>query len=113
MRELDIAAKTGRKFKATTDSKHNLQMAENLLDREFVQDAPNRVWVSDITYVPSREGWLYLATILDLSSRRIVGWTMGARTTKALVIDALAIGCPTAITAGTFAPQRPRQPVRQ
>jgi len=89
MRELDIAAKTRRKFKATTNSKHDLPVAANLLDRAFDQDAPNRVWVSDITYVPTREGWLYLATVLDLFSRKIVGWSMGARMTKSLVIDAL------------------------
>ena len=63
MRELDIAAKTRRKFKATTNSKHNLPVAENLLDRKFIQDAPNRVWVSDITYVPTRAGWLCFPSI--------------------------------------------------
>jgi len=89
MRELDIAAKTRRKFKATTNSKHDLPVAENLLDRAFDQDAPNRVWVSDITYISTREGWLYLATVMDLFSRKIVGWAMGARMTKTLVIDAL------------------------
>jgi len=89
MRELDIAAKTRRKFKATTNSKHDLPVAENLLNRAFDQDAPNRVWVSDITFIPTREGWLYLATVMDLFSRKIVGWAMGARMTKTLVIDAL------------------------
>jgi putative transposase len=89
MRELDLAAKTRRKFKATTNSKHNLPVAENLLDRMFIQDAPNRVWVSDITYIRTREGWLYLATVMDLFSRKIVGWAMGPRMTKALAIQAL------------------------
>jgi transposase InsO family protein len=70
MGELDIAAKTCWKFKATTNSKHDLPVADNLLNRAFAQDAPNRVWVSDITYVPTREGWLYLATVLDLFSWR-------------------------------------------
>jgi len=89
MRELDIMAKTRRKFKATTNSKHDLPVAENLLNRAFHQEAPNRVWVSDITYVPTREGWLYLATVLDLFSRKIVGWAMAGKMTTSLVIDAL------------------------
>ena len=89
MRENDIAAKSKRKFKHTTDSNHEFPIAENLLDREFTQSEPNRVWVSDITYVPTREGWLYLATVLDLFSRRIVGWAMSHRIDRQLALDAL------------------------
>lgn len=76
MRENDIAAKTVKKFRHTTDSNHKFKVAENLLDREFEQSETNRVWVSDITYIPTREGWLYLATVQDLASRKIVGWSM-------------------------------------
>jgi transposase InsO family protein len=89
MRENDIVAKRRRKFKVTTDSKHCLPVAENLLDRQFTVTAPNRVWVSDITYIPPWEGWLYLATVQDLFSRKIVGWSMQPRMTRQLVIDAL------------------------
>lgn len=76
----------------TTDSSHGLPVAENKLARAFERTAPNQVWVSDITYIPTDEGWLYLATTLDLYSRRIVGWSMRERMTSDLVIDALAMG---------------------
>jgi len=89
MRENDIVAKTKRKFRHTTDSNHGMPVAENLLDRQFEQSEPNRVWVSDITYIPTREGWLYLATVQDLASRKIVGWSMSHRLKRQLVIDAL------------------------
>lgn len=89
MRENGIAAKTKRKFKHTTDSKHKLPIADNLLNRQFVQNEPNRAWVSDITYIPTREGWLYLATVQDLFSRKIVGWAMSHRIQRQLTIDAL------------------------
>lgn len=89
MRVAGIAAKTKRKFKVTTDSGHHLPVADNLLKRNFQVDRPNQVWVSDITYIPTREGWLYLATVEDLYSRRIVGWAMSARITSRLVVDAL------------------------
>ncbi len=75
----------------TTDSSHSLPVAENKLAREFQRNTPNQVWVSDITYIPTDEGWLYLATTLDLYSRRIVGWSMRERMTSDLVIDALII----------------------
>ncbi len=91
MRENDIAAKTKRKFKQTTDSNHEFPIAENLLDRQFTQSEPNRAWVSDITYIPTREGWLYLATVQDLFSRKIVGWSMSHRIDRQLVIDALGM----------------------
>lgn len=89
MSEHDLRAKTSRKFRATTNSKHNLPVAPNLLDRQFAIDAPNRAWVSDITYIPTEEGWLYLATVMDLYSRKVVGWSMDERVTRELAMDAL------------------------
>jgi transposase InsO family protein len=76
----------------TTDSSHSLPVAENKLAREFERTTPNQAWVSDITYIPTDEGWLYLATTLDLYSRRIVGWSMNERMTSDLVIEALQMG---------------------
>jgi transposase InsO family protein len=89
MQNQGLVAKAGRKFKATTNSKHNLPVAPNLLEQNFHADAPNQKWVSDITYIETREGWLYLAVVLDLYSRLVVGWSMSERMNKALVIDAL------------------------
>lgn len=89
MREAGIAAKTKRKFRQTTDSNHARPVAENLLDREFDPDEPNASWVADVTYIPTREGWLYLAVVEDLFSRMIVGWSMDATMTSRLVVDAL------------------------
>lgn len=89
MRENQLKAKTKRKYKATTDSSHGLPVAPNRLRREFHVEKPNQVWVADITYIPTDEGWLYLATELDLYSRRIVGWAMSDRMTSELVIEAL------------------------
>jgi transposase InsO family protein len=88
MRQLGIKAKTKRRFKATTDSKHNLPVAPNLLDRNFEAAGPNKIWAADITYIPTREGWLYLAVCIDLYSRMVVGWSMDSRITKQLVVDA-------------------------
>jgi len=90
MRELGLVPKVVKKYKATTNSKHNLPVAENILNREFTADRPNQKWVSDITYVPTDEGWLYVAGILDLYGREVVGWAMGERMTKGLVLDALS-----------------------
>ena len=87
-----VSARQSRKFKATTDSKHNLPVAPNLLDRQFNVVEPDRVWVSDITYIWTRQGWLYLAVILDLFHRRVVGWSMSHRINKKLVMDALRMG---------------------
>ena len=89
MRDNDIKAMTQRKFKATTNSKHNYPVAENILDRQFTATVPNQRWVSDITYIDTTEGWLYLAVVLDLYSRAIVGWAMDRRMTRQLVADAL------------------------
>lgn len=89
MREHGIAAKTKRKFRCTTDSNHGRPVAENVLDRGFEPEAADRAWTADITYIPTREGWLYLAAVEDLHSRRIVGWAMGERIDSRLVVDAL------------------------
>jgi transposase InsO family protein len=91
MREAGIAAKTKRKFRQTTDSNHALAVAENVLDRQFEPTEPNAAWVADITYVPTREGWLYLAVVVDLFSRLVVGWSMDATMTSRLVVDAVSM----------------------
>ena len=91
MGELDIQAITKRKYKATTDSKHNNPVAENHLKRNFTPDKPNKYWVADITYIKTAEGWLYLATIMELYSRKIIGWALRKRLTKELVIAALDV----------------------
>jgi putative transposase len=82
-------AKAARKFKATTNSNHKLPVAPNLLQQNFSASKPNEKWVSDITYVWTEEGWLYLAVVMDLYSRMVVGWSMSERMTSKLVIDAL------------------------
>lgn len=89
MRENDIRAKTQRKYKATTYSDHDLPVAENLLNRDFTAEHPGEKMVSDITYIPTDEGWLYLAGVMDLCGRKIVGIAMNSRMTKQLVMDAL------------------------
>jgi putative transposase len=86
-----IRAKQKREFAPTTDSKHDLPVAENVLGREFGVSEPNRVWVSDITYIPTDEGWLYLAGVLDLCSRTAVGWSMSESLERRLVMDALGM----------------------
>jgi len=89
MRENGWKSKVVKKYKATTNSNHNLPVAENLLNRDFKAQFPNEKWVSDITYVATDEGWLYVAGILDLYGREVVGWAMGERMTKGLVMDCL------------------------
>jgi putative transposase len=89
MRDNAIRAKTAQKFRSTTDSNHAFPVAENLLDRQFEAAGPNERWVTDITYIPTREGWLYLAVVEDLFSRRVVGWSMADRMESRLVFDAL------------------------
>jgi transposase InsO family protein len=91
MREAGIAAKTARKFRCTTDSNHGLPVAGNLLDRQFNPSVANESWVADITYIPTREGWLYLAAVEDLYSRMVVGWSMAEHMESRLVVDALAM----------------------
>lgn len=89
MKANGIRAKHKRRYKATTDSKHGLPVAPNLLDRQFVTSAPDQAWTADITYIPTREGWLYLAVVMDLYTRMIVGWSMDSRMTRELVMNAL------------------------
>jgi len=89
MRAHGIKAKTVRKFRATTNSKHALPVAPNLLNRAFTATGPNQVWLADITYIPTTEGWLYLAVVLDVYSRLIVGWAMSDRINGALTLTAL------------------------
>ena len=88
-RKLGIRCKQKRKFKATTDSKHTLPVADNILGQQFEVAAPNKVWVSDITYVPTNEGWLYVASHKDLFTSDIVGYAMGERLTKNLISQSL------------------------
>ena len=89
MSEAGIQAKTTRRVVRTTDSRHRLPVSPNVLDREFTATKPNEKWVMDLTYIPTGEGWLYLALVVDLFSRRIVGWAMDATMTSRLVVDAL------------------------
>ncbi len=89
MQALNLKVKPKRKYKVTTDSKHKFPVAENVLNRRFNPSAPNQVWGTDITYLWTQEGWLYLAVVIDLYSRRVVGWAMDRRMKKALVIRAL------------------------
>jgi transposase InsO family protein len=91
MREDGLRSKTKRRFKATTDSKHNLPIAPNLLNREFNPEKPNEVYAGDITYIWTAEGWLYLAVVIDLFSRAVVGWAMDKRMTRQLVMNALTM----------------------
>ena len=89
MKDLNLKVKMKRRFKNTTDSNHNLPIAPNLLNRDFYASNPNEKWVGDITYIHTGEGWLYLATVIDLYSRRIVGWSMDDTMKVSLVNDAL------------------------
>jgi len=89
MRAHGIRAKMPRRFVRTTDSRHGLPVAENVLDRDFAPAGPNAAWCADITYIPTADGWLYLAVVEDLFSRMIVGWSMDETMTSRLVVDAL------------------------
>ena len=89
MKANEIRSVTAKKFRVTTDSNHKNPVAENVLNREFKQENPDNVWLSDITYIWTGEGWLYLACVLDACSRKIVGWSMSNRLTKEMVLDAL------------------------
>jgi len=89
MRRQALRARGARKYKATTNSNHSLPVAPNLLQQNFHADQPNRAWVSDITYIATDEGWLYLAVVLDLYSRHVIGWSMSDRMTSSLVCHAL------------------------
>jgi putative transposase len=85
MRDNGWRAKAARKYKVTTNSKHTLLVAPNLLEQNFMADKPDQKWVSDITYIWTDEGWLYLAVVLELYSRRVIGWAIAERMTATLV----------------------------
>jgi transposase InsO family protein len=89
MKRHGIYARGKKKFIVTTDSKHSLPIAENLLARNFTPEAPNRVWTSDITYIATHEGWLFLTAVIDLFSRQVVGWSMSPHMQTSAVTDAL------------------------
>lgn len=89
MKEASIQVRYRKKYKTTTNSDHDRAVFKNVLDRQFSASAPDQAYVSDITYIPTQEGWLYLAVVVDLFSRKIVGWCMGSRMKTALVCDAL------------------------
>jgi transposase InsO family protein len=91
MRKDGLYSKTKRKFRLTTDSNHSQPVAPNLLNREFNPTGPNQAWTCDITYIWTAEGWLYLAVVMDLFSRTIVGWSMAQRMTRQLTMDALTL----------------------
>jgi len=92
MREMGLAARRGRRrAPRTTDSRHELPVAPNLLDRNFVADRPDAVWLADISYLPTDEGWLYLAAIEDLATREVVGWSMADHLRSGLCVDALVM----------------------
>jgi transposase InsO family protein len=91
MRELGLKAKSPRRYRVTTDSRHSFPVAANVLDRKFDVNEPNQVWTTDISYVWTLEGWLYVAVVLDLFSRQIVGWAMDKRIKRKLTLDALAM----------------------
>jgi transposase InsO family protein len=91
MRENGIRARHKRRYKVTTDSKHGLPVSENKLARNFTPTAPNQAWTSDITYLWTDEGWLYLAIVLDLFNREVVGWSLKPRMTADIVTDALTM----------------------
>lgn len=91
MREMDLKARMPKRFKITTDSSHSFAIAPNVLDRNFDVQTPDRVWTVDMTYVWTLQGWLYLAIVMDLFSRQIVGWAMSKRMKRKLTLDALAM----------------------
>lgn len=101
MRKNGLRSRIKRRFRVqTTDSRHECPVAANRLAQRFAQPAPNRAWAADITYVPTQEGWLYLAVVLDLYSRRVIGWSMAEHLKASLVIEALTMAIQTRRTAG-------------
>jgi transposase InsO family protein len=91
MRKLNLVAKTPKRYRVTTDSKHSYSVAPNLVDRQFCVDTPDKVWASDITYLWTLEGWSYLAVVMDLHSRQVVGWAIDKHMKVELTLDALAM----------------------
>lgn len=102
MQQLGLCARAKRRFRATTDSNHGLPVATNILERQFHASEPDCAWCADITYIPTAGGWLYLAVILDLFSRRVVGWSIADNLKSQLVLEALkaALGHRVPATAG-------------
>jgi transposase InsO family protein len=92
MRLNEIRARRSRQYRCTTDSTHSLPVAENLLEQNFQVEEPDEVWVSDITYIPTQQGWLYLCVFIDLFTRGVIGWSMSDRMTTDLVVDAFEMG---------------------
>ena len=103
------SAKTVKKWRATTESAHPYPVVSNTLNRQFAVAHPNQVWAGDITYIWTAEGWLYLAVVLDLYSRRVIAWGMGSRLTQELVTAALTM----AVDHRRVASYGPRRPVRR
>ena len=91
MTSAGLYCKTKRQFKVTTDSKHSNPISPNLLERQFAVQNPDKYWVGDITYIPTKNGWLYLATVIDLYSRQVIGWSMADNMKAKLVNDALTM----------------------
>ena len=89
MKSKGLLSTRGRRFVVPMDSNHTMPVADNILDRNFEADAPNQKWVADITYIPTHQGWTYLATVMDLYARRIVGWATSKRIDTALISEAL------------------------
>jgi len=89
MRKTELRSVVRRKFRTTTDSKHQLPVAPNLLERDFTANAPNQVWVSDISYIPTRNGWAYLTVFIDLFSRIVTGWSLSSSLSHEMVLTAL------------------------
>jgi transposase InsO family protein len=89
MKENELRSRTVKKYKATTNSKHNLPVYENRLNRQFQVEKPNQAWAADITYVPTKEGWLYVASVMDLFSRKIIGWHADNHMNTGLIQNAL------------------------
>ena len=89
MRDDNLTGQAPRRFRKTTDSAHNLPIAKNVVERNFNPEGPNHVWASDITYIRTWAGWLYLAVVIDLFSRRVVGWAIADHMRTELVLDAL------------------------
>lgn len=106
MGSANLKVRCKRKFRTTTQSKHPNPVAENILDRDFRACSPNQKWVTDITYLPCTDGWLYLATVMDLYSRKIVGWAMRERLETVLVTESLQMALqrrrPGAVTLPLF-----------
>lgn len=91
MAQHGIRARTRRKFVVTTDSRHHLPVAPDLLQRRFIPETPNQAWCGDITYIATDEGWLYLAAVIDMFSRQVVGWSLQEHMQASLVKDALTM----------------------